>query len=197
MISAIVLAKDEGQQIDACLSSLSFCEELIVVDNGSRDNTVERARDRGARILDFSVQQGFSTMRNRAMKQARGDWVLFIDADERVSEALQQSIIRAVENDSTDSYALKRRDHWWGKTLTHGEVATAAQTGLVRLMKRNSGQWEGSVHERFVPTGAVGILEGYIEHYPHQTVLEFIVEINQYSSLRAQELHNQDRKSVV
>ena len=147
MISVVVLTKNEEKNIGDCLDSISWCDETIVIDDHSTDKTVEIAKKKGARIFMRSLMQDFADQRNYGLEKAKGDWILFIDADERASSALWYEIMQHT-SESIDDYAgfyIKRLDTMWGKALRHGETGNVA---LLRLAKKGAGKWEGTVHER-------------------------------------------------
>jgi glycosyltransferase involved in cell wall biosynthesis len=120
------------------------------------------------------------------MSKASGRWILFIDADEEISDELAKEL--KTLDEGVDAYFLRRRDFWWGKELKYGETAKVRTNGLVRLVKKDSGSWKGPVHEEFSTQGRTSRLEGFINHYPHPSIKDFLNEINFYSTLRAKEL---------
>lgn len=189
-ITAVVLARNAAQSLPACLKSLAWCDERIVMDDNSTDATREIAREAGALVHTRALNDNFAAQRNAAVDLARNDWILFIDSDEIVSPKLKQEIQNIVFSEHVTRARVRRRDHFLGAALTHGEVAAAAQKGICRLVKRGSGSWKGAVHETWHPhRGDEAFLEGYIEHYPHPSVTEFLREVNRYSSIRAMELY--------
>ena len=192
-ISAVVLTRNEEAHLSKSLNSLSFCNEIVIIDNNSTDQTVEIAKKHGAAVYTRALNGDFSAQRNFALSKVVGDWILFIDADEIVSDELIGKIQGAVNNKEISAYYLKRRDFWWGKELKYGETATVRNKGLIRLIKKNSGKWAGAVHEMFQTSGPTAKLEGFINHYPHPTVAEFITDVNSYSTLRARELAKQGK----
>lgn len=198
-ITAIILAKNEEKRIKKALQSVSFCDEILVIDDDSTDKTKVIAEQNGATVLPHPKKGEFASQRNWAMKQAKYDWVLFIDADEEVSDELKDKIeIKTKEPLSpTTAYYIPRRDFFWGHEMKYGEVMLARNQGILRLIKKDSGTWEGSVHETFQTKMVPGILHGFINHYPHETVSEFIEDVNTYSSIRARELHEQGKKGSV
>lgn len=194
MISAIVLTKNEEKNIEACLRSLSWCDERIVIDDNSDDKTVSIAKHNGAEVFVHPMNKDFSAQRNYGMSKAKGDWILFLDADERVSSALWYEIM-ARTSESIGHYAgyyVTRQDTMWGKALKHGETGNIR---LLRLAKKNAGRWEGRVHETWKISGNVALLQNPLDHYPHTTVEEFLKEINFYTDLRANELFEKKVKA--
>lgn len=187
MISAVVLTKDEEKNIKECLKSLSWCDEIIVIDDNSTDKTADIAKQKSARIYIHPLDNDFSQQRNFGLEKAKGDWVLFIDADERVSTSLWYEIMQHINDPlSIDiGYIFKRRDSIWGRELRHGEIGN---TMLLRLAKKNVGEWQGKVHEAWKVKGKVCDLQHPIMHFPHKTVTEFLEDLNFYTTIRAKEL---------
>lgn len=196
-ISAVVLTKNEEKNIGRCLNSLSFCDDIIIIDDYSEDRTIEQAKKYKVKIIQRKLNNDFASQRNFAMKMAGNEWILFIDADEQITSELSKEIIKVVQDSQSgkNAYYLKRRDFWWGKELKYGEISKVRRQGIVRLIKKASGEWLGNVHEIFYITNNTGILNNFINHYPHPTVTDFIKKINLYSTLRAMELMNQGKKT--
>lgn len=210
-ISAVVLTKNEEKTIERCLSSLDFIEEVIIIDDFSSDQTIKKIEEFRKRskmkvkIFQRRLNNDFAQQRNFGLNKARGDWVFFIDADEEVSDNLKFEI-RNLKFDN-DAYYIKRRDFFWGREIKYGEIKKVRNKGIIRLVKKNSGKWEGKVHENFKIQGyaqfrpGLGFkaktLKNFLNHYPHQTLKEFLEEINFYSSIRAKELFEQGRKTNI
>lgn len=186
MITVVILAKNEEENIIDCLESVSFADEVIVIDDESTDRTFEVSKNNGAKVIKRKLGNNFSDQRNFALSQASHEWVLFLDADERVSKELAQEILEQTQDDKYDGYCIKRVDKLFRKIITHGELLNKK---FVRLGRKNSGKWKGIVHEMWDVRGRIGTLESPIFHLPHQTISEFLTEINYYTTLRAQELH--------
>lgn len=197
-LSTVLLAKNEERSIERALASIAFSDEIIVIDDDSTDKTSEFAKKAGARVLKKPLKGDFAALRNYGLNEARGDWVLFLDADEELTDELKRSILSVLNNehksDNNSAYYLKRRDFFWGRELKFGETKKVREQGLARLVKKDAGVWQGSVHEVFVPSGTTGALVGYLDHYPHPTIKEFLTDINHYSSLRAQELYKAGKR---
>jgi len=199
MISVIVLTKNEERNIVDCLESLSWCDEIIIVDDNSEDRTLEVAKKIGAKVFTRNLDNDFSKQRNFGLEKANGDWVLFVDADERVSEALALEIKNLIRSTGSgqisnkyNGFYIKRRDFMWGKELRYGETGSI---WLMRLARKDSGRWIGKVHEEWKIEGKVGRLKNEIIHYPHQSISEFLKEINFYTDLRAKELFEKGLRS--
>ncbi len=187
MISVVILTKNEEKNIEACLDSLSWCDEKIIIDDHSEDGTVEIAKKKGAKVYSRLMQNDFSEQRNYGLEKAKGDWILFIDADERVSSALWYEIMQHTSESIEDivGFYVKRLDTLWGKVLKHGETGNVT---LLRLAKKDAGKWVGKVHEVWKVQGRTQTLKNSLDHFPHNTVTDFLHEINFYTDLRAEEL---------
>jgi len=196
MISAVVLTKNEERNIKECLGTLKWCDEVIVIDDNSGDKTREIAKGMRAKIFVRSLNGDFSSQRNFALEKARGEWVLFIDADERVSPTLRSEIQSEIKNpdSSVDGYYLRREDKIWGKILRHGETS---RIKLLRLGKKGKGKWRGFVHEIWEIKGKTKELNSPLIHFPHPHITNFLEEINSYSTLRAKELYNEGKRTSL
>lgn len=194
MVTAIILVKNEEKNIKACLESLRWCNECIVVDDNSQDKTREIAEKMGAKVFTHALENDFAGQRNFGLTKATNEWVLFIDADEKVSENLATEIMYVTSQvlNDTQAYFLKRIDTLWGKKLLYGETGNIK---LLRLAKKGSGEWAGLIHEVWKVKGTTGELKHALFHYPHQTISEFLQEINFYTDIRANELYN--KKTLV
>jgi glycosyltransferase involved in cell wall biosynthesis len=148
MISAVVLTKNEENNIAECLKSLRFCDEIVVVDDESDDNTVKIARRMGAVVYTHPLNNDFAAQHNYGLQKATKQWILSVDADERVSRDLAIEITQLV-NDIILPYSgftVKRTDEIWEKRILHGECGTIR---LLRLVKKGSGEWRRAVHETY------------------------------------------------
>lgn len=192
MLTAVVLAKNEEENLPRCLQAVGFCDQVVVVDDDSSDNTRQKALALGARVFSHSLQGDFATQRNWILAQIRSHWVLFVDADEVVSAKLADEIKKAIKKVDHKGFLIPRWDYLWGKKLRHGD---AGGTWLLRLARRGAGRWQGRVHETWQVEGRKGSLKHPIFHYSHPAVSDFLRHLNQYSSLRAQELFASGRRS--
>lgn len=193
MISAVVLAKNEEKNIKECLSGLRWCDEIVVIDDFSDDKTVEIAEKSGAKVVKRHLNNDFSGQRNFALWQVRGDWVFFVDADERVSEKLSGEIKKEVSSPSAaDGYFLKRIDFFGGRWLKHGEIGNVR---ILRLGRKGWGKWERSVDEVWNVRGKLGTFQNPLWHFSHPSLEKFLKSINERSSLNAIELFRKGRKN--
>ncbi len=191
MISTIIIAKNEEKNIERALKSVSWCDEILVIDDDSTDKTEIIAKNNGAKIIQKSLENNFSKARNFALMQAEHEWVLFLDADEEVSKSLAFEIQNSLKTSLIDAYEITRLDYLWGRQLKYGD----ARAVLLRLARKNTGVWKGAVHENWVINGKIGKLKNPLIHYPHPSVAEFLQDINTYTSIRAMELYNQGIKA--
>lgn len=192
MISAIILTKNEEKNIEKCLMSLNWCDELIVIDDNSEDKTREIAKKNGARVV-LKKLTSFSSQRNYGESITKNEWIFHIDADEVVPESLKLEILNAISSSlSMSGYSLRREDFLWGKKIRYGD---GMNLKFVRLGRRGTGEWVGEVHEKWKIPGPIGELRTPLIHYPHQNVAEFLSEINKYSTLRSGELAREGKKS--
>jgi glycosyltransferase involved in cell wall biosynthesis len=201
-ITAIILARNEEKRIEEAIKSVSFCDEVLVIDDESTDATAQKAERAGAKVISHSTLNEFGGQRNWAMTQAKHEWILFVDADEEVSEELKKEVLHlnvsTLERSNENIvYSIPRRDFFWGQEMKYGETMRARNKGIIRLVKKGSGVWIGAVHETFVPSGAVVKLNGFLNHYSHDSLASFIKDINTYSTIRADELAKQGAGTSV
>lgn len=195
MISAVVLTKNEEENIKKCLSSLSFCEEIIVIDDNSKDKTREIAKDMGAEVYTRSLDNNFAEQRNFGLNKTKKRWVLFIDADEMVSKKFAEEIVKILKEAPLQTgFLIERRDFLWGHEFKYGEVG---RKSLLRLARRGAGKWRRAVHEVWEIRGKTGKLKNHLHHYPHQSLAEFIANINRFSTLHAEANLKDGKRSSV
>jgi len=188
-LSVIVITRNEAANIDACVQSVSFADEIVVVDAGSRDDTVARARSLGARVIETADWPGFGRQKNRALDAATHDWVLSIDADERVSPELAASIravVAAAPGADAPAYALSRRSSFCGQWM---RASGWYPDPVMRLFARTRARFsDDQVHERVLFDGATRLLAGELLHHSIPTLENAIDKMNRYSSGRAHDL---------
>jgi glycosyltransferase involved in cell wall biosynthesis len=186
-LSVVIIARDAASELRACLASAAFAAETLVVDSGSRDDTVEIARDCGARVI-VHPWLGFGPQKRFAVEQAAHDWVLCLDADERVSPELAESIARVVrDRGAAAAYAVPRRNRFLGRWLAHGE---GYPDWIVRMFDRRRANWtDDAVHEHVVADGPVERLDGDLLHASAESIDAYIVKQDRYTTLQAQAMH--------
>jgi glycosyltransferase involved in cell wall biosynthesis len=181
-ISAILITLNEEKNLEACLESVKWVDEIVVVDCGSRDRTEEIARRYGARF-HTRAWEGFADQKAHALGLASHEWILSVDADERVSAELAAEIRRAVESGSADGYRLKRDNYFLGKLMTGGGWQRDYQTRLFR--KSRARMTDRLVHEGFEIDGAVATIESPLLHYTYSSISTAFAKLNEYTSLEA------------
>jgi glycosyltransferase involved in cell wall biosynthesis len=186
-LSVIVITKNEASRIDACLASVAFADEWIVVDSQSSDDTAERARRFGAQVSSFADWPGFGAQKQRALDRASGRWVLAIDADERVTPELAASIRRAVAagEGGPVAHELSRLSRFDGRWIRHGDWYPDR---VLRLFRRDKARFSADrVHERVLADGPTGRLDGDLLHETMPTLEDALAKMNRYSSESAAE----------
>jgi glycosyltransferase involved in cell wall biosynthesis len=179
-ITGIIIARNEEKMIGEALDSLSFCDEILVIDNGSNDKTQEIAKEKGAKIYELKTTD-FSEIRNFALSKAEGDWVLYLDADERINEELKNSIKENVLSDTKyAAFFLKRKNYYFGK---HEWPDIEKMARLFRKEKLK--QWQGKLHESPVYDGETGKLDGFILHFTHRDLESMLNKTIEWSSTEA------------
>lgn len=187
-LSAVIITLNCRDQLGACLDSLGFADEIVIVDSGSRDGTLEFAQSRGVRVV-HQDWLGFGPQKQVATEQARHPWVLSIDADERVTPALRESIERALAKPDFRAYQFPRCNRFMGRYLRHGE---GYPDWSLRLFDRRHGRWsDDTVHERVLTLGPVGRLQGDLLHESAETLDSYLAKQNRYTTLAAEAILRQ------
>lgn len=194
-LSVIIITKNEQQNIVQCLESVSWADEIVIVDNNSDDNTIELASQFTDNILITKDWPGFGVQKNRALERARGKWVLSIDADERVTPALQQEIMQLMQNDQKDAYYIPRVANFCGQWIRHGGWYPDY---VLRLFKRNKATFSKLlVHERveLIDGATTAYLKHDLLHYSFDNLEQVLSKINQYSTANAKIMQQNNRSS--
>ena len=182
--SVVIVAKDARIQLAACLDSASFADEIVVIDSGSTDGTAELAVERGARVLQ-KEWLGFGRQKQFAVAAARHDWVLCLDADERVSEPLRASILAALAAPAAQAYAMPRCNRFMGRWLRHGE---GYPDWSLRLFDRRHARWsDDPVHEKVLTEAPPARLQGDLLHDSAETLAGYLDKQNRYTTLAARD----------
>ena len=188
-----MITQNEARNIEACLRSVQFADQIVVLDSGSTDQTAELACGLGAEVSFNSHWQGFGIQKNHALALANADWVLSIDADERLSAELQAEIQQVLANPVVDAYCFARLSSYCGQYIHHSGWYPDPVT---RLFRRGAARFSDEIiHEKLVVKGRVGQLRGQLLHesFPDfETVLD---KVDRYSSAGAQRLLSKGRSS--
>jgi glycosyltransferase involved in cell wall biosynthesis len=191
-LSAIVIAKNEAKNIAACLDSLKFCDERIVVDGGSEDATAAIAEKEGARVIVKSDWNGFGPQKNFALSLAKGDWVLSVDADERVSAQLAALMRSAITEGLHDAYEMPRLSTFCGRPMRHSGWYPDY---VLRLFRRGQARFSDDlVHERVICDCPVGRLAEPLTHHPVERLEDSLSRMDRYSTARAQMIVDSGRR---
>jgi glycosyltransferase involved in cell wall biosynthesis len=181
-IAGVIIARNEEKMIEEALDSLAFCDEIILIDNGSTDKTKEIAEKKHAKIYVSGQTNDFSQLRNYGLKKAESDWILYLDADERIDDRLKDSIEKIIAGDSRFSaYSLKRKNYYFG------QHEWPYIEKMERLFKREKLRgWQGRLHETAVFEGELGKLnDGFILHFTHRDLESMLNKTIEWSSAEA------------
>lgn len=187
-LSVVIISKNAASQIGACIDSVAFAAEVLVVDSGSEDETRAIADVRGCRVIE-KEWLGFGQQKQFAVTQARHDWVLCLDVDERVTPELAASIRSELARPATFAYRMPRRNRFLGRWLAHGE---GYPDRSLRLFHRGHASWSNDpVHEAVITTVNVDDLAGDLLHESADEITTYLQKQNRYSSLHAEALFAQ------
>jgi glycosyltransferase involved in cell wall biosynthesis len=190
-LSVAIIAFNEERNLAACLRSVAFADEIVVVDNGSSDRTRAIAAECGARVLEAPDWPGFGPQKNRAIDACTGDWILALDADERVEEPLRAEIESALARPAFDVYAMPRRSTYCGRFIRHSGWWPDYVT---RLFRRGNARYsDARVHERLMTERPIGRLRAPLTHYSFRSMDQVLAKMNHYSSEGAQMLVDRGR----
>ncbi len=185
-LSAVIITRDAAAPLPACLESVRFADEILIVDSGSTDATRDIAKSHGARFL-HQEWLGYGKQKQFAVERAENDWVLCLDADERVSPELAHRIQEALRAPKFLAYDMPRCNRFMGRWLRHGEGYPDPN---LRLFHRRHASWsDDPIHEHVVTIEPVGRLNGDLLHETETTLAEYLEKQNRYTTLQAQRLH--------
>ena len=195
-LSAVLITHDAAAQLADCLHSLAFADEILIVDSGSTDGTRELAQGAGAHVVD-QPWLGFGPQKQYAVSQAMHDWVLCIDADERVPADLAAMIRTTLEQPRHGAYCMPRSNLFMGRYLRHGE---GYPDWSLRLFDRRTARWsDDMVHEKVITKGVVGRIGNGtgLLHHSADSLAVYLDKQNRYTTLQAQALLDQGRSASV
>ncbi|MFA6142759.1 MAG: glycosyltransferase family 2 protein [Candidatus Omnitrophota bacterium] len=184
-ISAVIITRNEERNIARCLDSLKWVDEIIIVDGMSTDRTVEIARSRGAKVVVHKFEGDFGSERNRGNDNASGDWILALDADEAIPEETRETIEGILEKGTEfAAFNVPRMQYFLGKPMMHG----GRYHSIVNFFRKGKARFDGKVHHLVHVEGSVGQFEKPIEHYPFNSISEFIQKHDRYTGYEAEEM---------
>ena len=191
-ISATIITQDEQKNIARAIESLRCCDEIVVIDSGSADRTVEIAAKLGARVVEAGWR-GYAAQKNLAAEKAAYDWILSIDADEALSEALEGEIWQIKKNGPEyDAYTMPRMAQYLGRWILHSGWYPDRK---VRLYDRRKASWAGDfVHESVQVQGSIGHLDCNLLHFTCDSISEHLSRLDRYTTLAAEDLVSRGRK---
>ncbi len=192
-LSVAIITNNEEKNIARCLESVSFADEIIVVDSHSSDNTRSVAEAHGARVY-VRDWKGYGPAKREAVKLASGEWILSLDADEALSPELQAEIKYKLKEGLTHpGYYIKRKTQFLGRWIMH---CGWYPDYVLRLFKKDSGNFnEAAIHEKVVLDGKAGTLDGEILHYCYQTIEQYLEKSNRYTSMGARKAYEAGRRA--
>lgn len=186
-LSVAIIAKNEAERLPACLASIrQLADEIVLLDTMSTDDTPAIARAAGARV-DQAPFEGFGVSKQRAVDMATGDWVLSLDADERVSPALAESIrVLLSSADPADGYEVRWNPIFLGRSMRFGSLS---KEWVTKLIRRGRGRFTPArIHEQLIVEGRTGRLEGDLDHDTCRSLPDYARKLEWYASLRAADL---------
>lgn len=194
MLSVIIITKNEAHNLRDCLQSVSWADQIVVVDSGSSDGSQAICREFNC-TLQEADWPGFGPQKSRALALATHEWILSIDADERVSDELRDEILRTIKSSSNQGYDIPRNSTYCGRFIKH---AGWTPDYVLRLFRRESGRFtDDKVHEKVVIQGSVEKLTTPLTHYSFDSLDQVLDKVNHYSTLGAQQLYNKGKRASL
>jgi len=192
-LSVTIISRNEAKNIEACLKSVAWASEVVLVDQFSDDGTAEIAEKFGARVFQENWK-GYAGQKNSAIKKATGNWILSLDADERVSNDLRLEIESVVNSSSPlDGHYIPRKNFFCGQWIRYGGWYPDYN---LRLFRKGAGHFqERAVHEKVILDGSAGYLKNPLEHYTYRSTKDYIERLERYSGLAAAEISDRGRWS--
>lgn len=192
-LTVAIITKNEEKNIRDCIACVKgWADDILVVDGYSDDKTIQIAEEMNARVVKHKFEGDFSKERNIGIENARGDWVLHLDADDRVTPAFKETLDSVIDNSANiNVYKFKRKSLFLGHFMQHG----GWYHYIPNLVRRDKVLFEGALHERPVYDGETGVIEADIEHHPFESIAQFITRQNRYSSIDAEKLFKEEGHS--
>ncbi|MGK0378724.1 glycosyltransferase family 2 protein [Patiriisocius sp. Uisw_017] len=188
-LTVIIPTYNEAAYIEGALKSVSFADEIILIDSFSEDETVAIAKPFVTKIIEREFDN-FSNQKNAALSQATGDWILFVDADERVTQTLKSEIIATIANPKHSGYKINFPHFYMNRFLySHSD-------DVLRLVKREGAVYKGNVHEKLEVSGSIGNLENKMLHYTYKGLTNYITKKEKYAWFQAEQLYAKGKKTT-
>lgn len=190
MVTVIILARNEEHNIHDCIKTVQFADEVLVIDDFSADDTVKIAEEMGARVVQHSMNGDWGAQQTFGIEQAKSDWILFLDADERISEALAKEIQTIVMNKPNKAYWIQRRNKFHHNHATHGALRPDY---VLRLMPKKDSYVEGYVHPAIITPYPTEKLKNPMYHYTYDNWQQYFNKFNNYTKLAAEKYYDNDK----
>lgn len=191
MISVIILTRNEERNIEDCIKSVPFADEVLVVDDGSTDKTKEIATSLGARVVEHAMAGDWGQQQTFGIQTAQYEWILFLDADERISPELGESIMAKVKAGTKKSYWMQRANVFHHNHATHGVLRP---DWVLRLMPKEGSYVEGYVHPKIITPYEEERISGKMYHYTYDNWQQYFNKFNNYTTLAAEKAKDQGKK---
>lgn len=183
-LSVAIITKNSKKSIEKCVTSALFADEVIVVDSGSEDNTVQICENLGCKVLQ-KEWMGFGKQKQFAIDNCKNEWVFVLDSDEVITKELQDEILSTLKSPKYNGYKVARLNYFFRKPIYHCGLYP---DHTIRLFDKNFGKFsDDEVHEKVVISGNIGVLKHHMLHFAYDSVDEFIQKQNRYSSLNAKQ----------
>lgn len=184
-LTALILTKDEEPRIKRCLDSVTWADEIVVVDGYSTDRTVDICKEYQAKVVQHRFEGSFDIDCNIGIDNSSGDWILKLDADDVAAESLKNDIEKVLEDDrGYSAFKFRRKNFFLGHFMRYGGWYHYS----LHFFKKGKARYKGHVHETLIVDGKIGQLEGDCEHYPFESISQFIERHNSYSNIEAQKI---------
>ncbi len=192
-LSVAVITKNEEKNLPRLLESVSFAAEIVVVDSGSSDRTVEIAKQAGCRVF-VEEWKGYGPQKNSAVAKCVQDWVFIIDADERLEKGAAPRLAEAIARPAAVAFTVNRKNFLHGRWIRHSGYWPDRH---IRLVRKDSGSFQGAIHEQWVTGGPVRDLDVCVEHYAFSGYTDMLRTMDEYSTVIARDLHGRGRRATA
>lgn len=192
-ISVAIITKNEEKRLPDCLRSASFADEIVIVDSGSTDRTVEIAKEFGCRVFE-EEWKGFGKQKNSAVQKCLNEWVIILDADERVPPETRDLIFLTLQKPNASAYSFKRKHFINKRWIKYGGNWPDWNA---RLVNKNQGKFYGEIHEKWLTDGDIGKIDAHINHYGFLDYADMLNTMNEYSTIAAKELFLNGKRANI